>query len=98
MSKHKIEPTHPGEHLAEYLAELGLTQYRLAKSIGVPARRINEIVQGKRAVTADTALRLGRYFGQSPQFWMNLQAQHDLELAQIALGPRLEKEIEPLAA
>lgn len=94
----KTRATHPGEHLAEYLAELGLTQYRLAKSIGVPARRINEIVQGKRGVTADTALRLGRYFGQSPQFWMNLQAQHDLELAQIALGQRLEKEIEPLAA
>lgn len=84
--------------MAEYLAELGLTQYRLAKAIGVPARRINEIVQGKRAVTADTALRLGRYFGQSPQFWMNLQAQYDLERARAALGHRLDREIEPLAA
>lgn len=98
MSKHKIESIHPGEHLAEYLAELGLTQYRLAKEIGVPARRINEIVHGKRSVTADTALRLGRYFGQSPQFWMNLQAQYDLEIARAALGTRLDREIEPLAA
>jgi addiction module HigA family antidote len=98
VSKRKIEPIHPGEHLSEYLSELGLSQYRLSKAIGVPPRRINEIVHGKRGVTADTALRLGRYFGQSPQFWMNLQAQYDLEVARAALGARLEREIEPLAA
>lgn len=98
MNRRKIEPIHPGEHLAEYLSELNLSQYRLAKAIRVPPRRINEIVHGKRAVTADTALRLGRYFGQSAQFWMNLQAQYDLEIARAALGARLEREIEPLAA
>lgn len=73
--------SHPGEHLAEFLRELEISQHRLAKDISVPPRRINEIVHGKRGVTADTALRLGRYFGTSAQFWMNLQGNYDLEIA-----------------
>ncbi|HKJ77304.1 MAG TPA: HigA family addiction module antitoxin [Gammaproteobacteria bacterium] len=87
------EPIHPGEHLAEFLEEFGITQYRLAKDISVPPRRINEIVKGKRAVTADTALRLGRYFGTTAQFWMNLQDRYELERAADALGDRLDEEI-----
>ena len=80
MSKNS-EPIHPGEHLAEFLSEFEISQYRLAKDILVPPRRINEIVQGKRSITADTALRLGRYFGTSAQFWMNLQGDYDLAVA-----------------
>ena len=80
-----MPPVHPGEVLMEeFLKPMNLTQYRLAKGISVPARRINEIVLGKRAVTADTALRLGRYFGMSPQFWLNLQAAYDLSKAEQA--------------
>jgi antitoxin HigA-1 len=88
----KLKPIHPGEILQEeFLKSLGVSQYRLANDIGVPPRRINEIVLGKRGVTADTALRLGRYFGTSPQFWMNLQARYDLEVQKDLLGNRLEK-------
>ncbi|SET43727.1 addiction module antidote protein, HigA family [Nitrosomonas marina] len=76
-----IEPIHPGEHLAEFLEEYGITQYRLAKEIHVPARRINEIVKCIRSITADTAIRLGRYFGNSPQFWLNLQSNYDIDIA-----------------
>ena len=76
----KIKPIHPGEHLAEFLDEFEISQYRLAKDVRVPPRRINEIVHGKRGITADTALRLGRYFGTSAQFWMNLQGNYDLEI------------------
>ncbi|HFA59209.1 MAG TPA: addiction module antidote protein, HigA family [Rhodospirillales bacterium] len=101
MSKRATErlgPVHPGEHLAEYLEELGISQYRLAKDIGVPPRRINEIVHGKRSITADTALRLGRYFGTSAQFWTNLQSSYDLEVARERLGDRIEKEVKVGAA
>lgn len=88
----KLKPIHPGEILQEeFLKSLGVSQYRLANDIGVPPGRINEIVLGKRGVTADTALRLGRYFGTSPQFWMNLQARYDLEVQKDLLGNRLEK-------
>ena len=88
----------PGEILeADFLEPLGLSQYRLALDIGVPPRRINEIVRGQRAVTADTALRLGRYFNMSAQFWLNLQSHFDLELEQERLGKRLEKEVKILA-
>ncbi|NIP73084.1 MAG: HigA family addiction module antidote protein [Gammaproteobacteria bacterium] len=97
-SKQRIEPVHPGDHLAEYLEELGVSQYRLAKDIGVPPRRINEIVKGTRAVTADTALRLARYFGTSPQFWMNLQTNYDLEVARESLSDRLDQEVKPRAS
>ena len=89
----------PGEILAEeFLKPKGITQYRLAKDIGVPPRRINEIVKGQRAITADTALRLGRYFGMSVEFWLNLQTHYDLEQEQERLADRLDKEVKALAA
>ena len=89
-----LSPVHPGEVLLEeFLRPLGLSQYRLAKDIGVPPRRINEIVHGKRAVTADTALRLARYFGTSARFWLNLQTQYDLDVQSDILGDRLEREV-----
>jgi len=84
----------PGEILAEeFLKPMGISQYRLARDIGVPPRRINEIVKGERAITADTALRLGRYFRMAPQFWLNLQTHYDLEREQARLGRRLEREV-----
>ncbi len=89
----------PGEILEEdFLKPMNLSQYRLAKDIGVPPRRINEIVKGKRAVSADTALRLGRYFNMSPQFWLNLQSHYDLEMEKDRLGRRLEREVKVLQA
>jgi len=89
----------PGEILEEeFLKPMGLTQYRLAKDLGVPPRRINEIVKGERAITADTALRLGRFFKMAPQFWLNLQAQYDLEQESERLAGRLESEVKVLAA
>ncbi len=89
----------PGEILAEeFLKPMGLTQYRLARDIGVPPRRINEIVKGQRAITEDTALRLGQFFGMSPQFWLNLQTHYDLEQEQERLAHRLEREVKVLAA
>lgn len=97
--KKKIKPIHPGEILAEdFLKPLGVTQYRLAKSIGVSARRINEIVHGERAITADTALRLSRYFGLSERYWIELQSWYDIEVVKDKLGDRLTKEVQPLAA
>ncbi|HEX7180332.1 MAG TPA: HigA family addiction module antitoxin [Thermoanaerobaculia bacterium] len=85
---------HPGEILLEeFLRPMGISQYRLAKSISVPARRINEVVQGKRNITADTALRLSRFFGTSERFWLNLQIRYDLEVEKDRLGDRLETEI-----
>jgi len=90
----KVSPVHPGEILLEeFLRPMGISQYRLAKSVSVPARRINEIVHGKRSVTADTALRLSRFFGTSERFWLNLQTRHDLEVEKDRLGDRLESEI-----
>ena len=95
----RFPPVHPGEILLEeFLKPMELSQYRLAKSIHVPPRRINEIVQRKRAISADTALRLGRYFGTTAAFWLNLQARYDLEVAADALGDRLVKEVAPHAA
>jgi addiction module HigA family antidote len=89
----------PGEILEEeFLKPMAITQYRLAKDIGVPPRRINEIVKGRRAITADTALRLGRYFRMAPQFWLNLQSHYDLEQEQERLAGRLLKEVKVLAA
>jgi antitoxin HigA-1 len=93
----KLSPIHPGEVLLEeFIKPMGLSQNRLAIDIGVDARRINEIVLGKRAITADTALRLSRFFGNSPQFWMGLQTQFDLDVAEDQLGRRLEREVRPL--
>ena len=80
----QIDLIHPGEHLAEILDELGISQYRLAKAIGAPPRRINEIVHGRRAITADTALRIGQALGMTPEFWLNLQKLYDLDLARSA--------------
>ena len=95
----KMKPIHPGEVLLEdFLKPMKISQYRLAKDISVPARRINEIVHGTRAVTADTALRLGRYFGISAQFWMNLQNHFDLEVQKDKIGKRLEKEVQVMVA
>ena len=93
----KIKPIHPGEVLAkEFLNSLRISQYRLAKDIDVAPRRINEIVLGRRAVTADTALRLGKYFGMSPQFWLNLQSRYDLETEASALVDVLAYKIKTL--
>lgn len=95
----KIEPIHPGEILLEeFLEPMEISQYRLAKDISVPARRINEIVHGKRSVSADTALRLSRYFGMTEQFWMNLQSRYDLELEKGRLGRRLDSEVRSVLA
>ena len=97
MKNKKFPPIHPGEILfEEFLKPMGLSQYRLAKDISVPPRRINEIVHGKRSISADTALRLGRFFGISPQFWLNLQTRFDLEVAEDLLAERLEKEVQVL--
>ena len=99
MAKRKFDPVHPGVVLAEdFLKEMEISQYRLAKGIAVPPRRINEIVQGKRAITADTALRLGKFFGMEAQFWMNLQSHYDLEVAKDAIAGRLDREVEVLRA
>jgi addiction module HigA family antidote len=90
----KLDPIHPGEILLlEFLEPLELSQYRLAKDISVPPRRINEIVHGKRSVTADTALRLARYFGTTEAFWMNLQGRYDLEIQRDELGNSLERDV-----
>jgi antitoxin HigA-1 len=97
-TRRRLAPLHPGEILREeFLEQLGLTQYRLAKGIRVPPRRINEIVHGTRAITADTALRLARFFGTSERFWLNLQTAYDLELERDRLEGRLEREVEVLA-
>jgi len=94
MNHKKLPPIHPGEILLEeFLVPLGISQYRLAKDISVSARRINEIVHGQRSITADTALRLARYFGTSERFWMNLQVRFDLEVEKDRLGGVLDREV-----
>lgn len=98
MMANKLQPIHPGEVLLEeFLKPMALSQNRLAIGIGVHARRVNEIVLGKRRVTADTALRLSRFFGTSPQFWMGLQSDYDLDVAQDSLGERLQIEVREYA-
>ncbi len=97
MPSRRLAPVHPGEILdEEFLKPLSLTQYRLAKGLKVPARRINEIILRKRAISADTALRLGRFFRNSPRFWLNLQTSYDLEVEADRLGSRLAREVEVL--
>ena len=97
MKNYKLSPIHPGEILIEeFLKPLGISQYRLAKDISVPPRRINEIVHGKRSITADTALRLGRFFEIAPQFWLNLQNRFDLEVTEDLLADRLDREVQVL--
>ena len=99
MAEKRQPPIHPGEILLEeFLKPMNISQYRLAKDINVPARRINEIVQGKRAISADTALRLSRYFGLSERFWMNLQARYDLEVEKDRLAGRLDREVQAYTA
>ena len=99
MTKRDFPPIHPGEILLEeFLLPMGISQYRLAKDISVPQRRISEIVQGNRSITADTALRLGRYFRMEAQFWLNLQSRFDLMNAETQLAKRLDKEVIPHAA
>ena len=94
MAPKKLPPIHPGEILLEeFLGPLGISQYRLAKEITVPPRRINEIIHGNRSITADTALRLARYFSTSERFWLNLQTRYDLEVEKDRLGERLEREV-----
>jgi addiction module HigA family antidote len=98
MTTKKLAPVHPGEILQkEFLEPMGLSQNRLALALGVPARRINEIVLGKRGITADTALRLARYFKMSPQFWLGLQMDYELDMAEDMLEGRLEKEVIPMS-
>ena len=97
MTSAKLPPVHPGEILLEeFMNPMAITQYRLSKDIGVHPRRINQIVHGNRAVTADTALRLSRYFGTSERFWLNLQNRYDLEVEKDRLGDRLEREVRAL--
>lgn len=94
MQTKKMRPVHPGEILfEEFLKPMNLSQNKLANEVGVPARRINEIVLGKRGISADTALRLGRYFGNSPQFWLGLQMDYDLEVEEERLSKRLQREV-----
>ena len=94
MSSDKLAPVHPGEVLLEeFMKPFSITQYRLAKDLGVHPRRINEVVHGKRAITANTALRLARYFGTSERFWLNLQTRYDLEVEKHRLGDRLAQEV-----
>jgi len=98
MSKRELDPIHPGEILLdEFLNPMEISQYRLAKDINVDPRRINAIVHGQRAISADTALRLGHYFGMTPQFWLNLQSHYDLELLNMINGDKIEKEVKVLA-
>jgi len=99
MKKKLLEPIHPGEILMEeFLKPMDISQYRLAKDINVPARRINEIVHGKRSISPDTALRLSKYFGLSERFWINLQARYDLEIEKDRLKNRLDEEVHVYAA
>jgi len=97
MARRKLHPIHPGEVLLEeFLKPLQMSQNRLALDIGVPARRVNEIVLGKRSISADTALRLARYFATTPQFWLGLQADYDLDVAADRLRGRIRREVRPL--
>jgi len=97
MGKKSIPPVHPGVYLKELINELALSQYRLAKEIGVPAMRINYVVNGKRPITAELALRLGRYFGQNPRYWQNLQSRYDMDIVEDTLSDEVERQIHPHA-
>lgn len=97
MTKKALKPIHPGVYLKELLDELELSQYRLAKDLGVPAMRINYIVNGKRPVNAALALRLGRYFGQDPRYWINLQSRYDMDMAEDTFSHKISREVHPLS-
>jgi antitoxin HigA-1 len=98
MTKAHIAPVHPGEYLREIIGELGLSQYRLAHDLGVASMRISHVVRGQRPVTAELALRLGRYLGQSPRYWLNLQNRYDLDRAEEDSGPQVVREVRPFKA
>jgi addiction module HigA family antidote len=98
MPKSRIAPVHPGEYLRELLDELGLSQYRLAQELGVAPMRISHVVRGQRPITAELALRLGRYFGQSARFWMNLQTRYDIDVTEQDLGQQVVREVRPFKA
>ena len=97
MGREHIKPVHPGTYLKELLDELSVSQYRLSKDISVPAMRINYVVNGKRPVTAELALRLGRYFGQNPRYWLNLQSRYDMDIAEDTLSDQVAQQVQPLA-
>lgn len=97
MTKKTIKPVHPGVYLKELLEELELSQYRLAKDLGIPAMRINYVVNGKRPVNAELALRLGRFFGQEPRYWINLQSRYDMDITEDALFEQVAREVHPLS-
>jgi addiction module HigA family antidote len=96
MAKHRTAPVHPGEYLRELLRGLKLSQYRLAQELGVPAMRINHVVNAKRPVTAKLAIRLGRYFRQNPRYWINLQSRYDMDVGEDALSDRVSHEVHPI--
>jgi len=99
QTEERLPPVHPGEVLLEdFMKPLGLSQYRVAQDVGVPALRISQIVRGRRAITADTAMRLGRYFGTSPDVWLRLQARYDLEVAERQYGDRIAREVKILTS
>ena len=98
MTKKRIPPVHPGVYLKELLDELTLSQYRLAKDLGVPAMRVNYVVHGKRPINAELALRLGRYFGQNPRYWLNLQSRYDMDIAEDTFAEQVERQVQPLAS
>jgi len=98
MIKQSIPPVHPGVYLKELLDELKLSQYRIAQDLGIPDMRINHVVNGRRPVTAELALRLERYFGQSPRYWINLQSRYDMDVAEDALSAQVTREVRPLRA
>jgi addiction module HigA family antidote len=98
MGKRRLKPVHPGAYLKELLQELSLSQYRLAREINVPAMRISHVINRSRPLTAELALRLGRYFGQDPRYWLNLQNRYDMDTAEDQLGKRVAREVRPLKA
>jgi antitoxin HigA-1 len=98
MTKRRIAPVHPGLYLKELLEELNLSQYRLARELAIPAMRINLFVNCKRPLTAELALRLGRYFGQSPRYWMNLQGRYEMDVAEDAMSDKVAREVRPFTA
>ncbi len=95
MTKKSIKPVHPGVYLKELLDELKLSQYRLAKNLGIPAMRINYVINGKRPVNAELALRLGRYFGQEPRYWINLQSRYEMDMTEDKLSDQVAREVHP---
>lgn len=95
MPKARLDPIHPGVYLKELMDEAGLTQSRLARDIGVPAMRISHVVRGKRPVTAELALRLGRYFEQNPRYWLNLQSRYDMDAVEDAIGAQVVRQVHP---